>query len=119
MYQEATKVVPVNHAPTEKYATINKVIPDHFKNINLPLFTHSSNIKTMLNKSLYKNKKLVEMETNAVSFMDEEGRSIAEFIVEENDDGVPYVTFKPVDKPTYDVEQEFLTEVTDSDGYFQ
>jgi len=61
----------------------------------------------------HKNKKLVEMETNAVSFMDEEGRSIAEFIVEENDDGVPYVTFKPVDKPTYDVEQEFLTEVTD------
>jgi len=50
VYQEVTKVVPVNHAPTEKYATKNRVILNQFKNINLPLFTHSSNIKTVLNK---------------------------------------------------------------------
>lgn len=60
MYQEVTKVVPVNHAPTEKYAVTNKTIPDHPKNTNLSLFTHSSNIKTMPDKNPYEDKKLVE-----------------------------------------------------------
>ena len=59
----------------------------------------------------YKNKKLIELESSHVSFMSEDGRSMAQFIVEEDEHGTPLVTFRPIDKPTYDVDKEFLSEV--------
>lgn len=62
----------------------------------------------------YKGKKLIEMQSNHISFMEENGRSMAQFIVQEDEHGTPIVTFKPVDKPTYDVDKEFLTEVVEA-----
>ena len=67
----------------------------------------------------YKGKKLVEMQSGHISFMEESGRSMAQFIVEEDEHGTPIVTFRPVDKPTYDVDKEFLTEILqeENDGW--
>ena len=45
-----------------------------------------------------------------IFFMEESGRSMAQFIVEEDEHGI-IVTFRFVDKLTYDVDKEFLTEI--------
>ena len=59
----------------------------------------------------YKNKKLIEMDSSHISFMEESKRSMAQFIIKEDEHGTPLVTFKPIDKPTYDVDKEFLSEI--------
>ena len=42
VYQEVTKVVPVNHPPNAKYAQGNNSIPDHPTNTNRSRFSQSS-----------------------------------------------------------------------------
>jgi len=64
----------------------------------------------------YKSKKLVEFDSSHLTFMEENGRSMAQFIIEEDEHGTPLVTFRPVDKPTYDVDKEFLSEVLSDDS---
>ena len=58
----------------------------------------------------YKGKKLVEMRSGHISFMEESGRSMAQFIVEEDEYG-NHCYIQICRQITYDVDKEFLTEI--------
>ena len=64
----------------------------------------------------YKGSNAVEINNNECAFVDEQGKSIGQFIVEVDEHDIARVVPKPVEKPTLKSDRDFLYEIPRSDA---
>ena len=62
----------------------------------------------------YKGSSAVEINSNECAFVDEQGKSIGQFIVEVDEHDIARVVPKPIEKPTLKSDRDFLYEIPTS-----
>ena len=111
--------------PGERLALMKKESNKDYKDIQRKVMEYTymvyDNVGNILYKGLqepdmrnYVDCKSYKFKTSDIKIVDEQGKSIGQFMIEEDEHGVCFIKIKEVKQPKLDVKTDFLSEVTDT-----
>jgi hypothetical protein len=111
--------------PGERLALMKKEENKNYKDIQRKVMEYTymvyDNAGNILYKGLqepdmtnYDDCKSYKFKTSDIKIVDEQGKSVGQFMIEEDEHGVCFIKIKETKQPKINVKTDFLTEITDT-----